>query len=86
MATTRIPQVPPGQPRRSAIFLARSSDGLAFVPDVTPVISEPDRWVADPAFVRLGDGRYRIYHNVVEGPEPFTPERNQLASGILSRR
>lgn len=82
MAVSYIPHVAPGAPFRQTIFLAHSTDGLVFTPDPEPLIVNPNGFVANATFLPLTGGRFRIYHNWVDGYERIA-ERNQIKSGAI---
>jgi len=74
---------PPGGPVRDSqrLFLATSEDGLKWVSGDAPLLDRSPRNALDPTAVSLGDGRWRVYYALTDGPDPVGGHR--IASAIL---
>ena len=79
-----VSTTPPGgrisKPQR--LFLARSENGMDWTADDNPLLDRTPRNALDPTAVYIGEGRWRIYYVLTDGPDPFQGFR--IASAILS--
>jgi hypothetical protein len=66
--------------RRQRIFLAESTDGLAWRVEPQPVVAEAGANGLDPTLLPLGQGRIRLYYTRSRG------RLFELRSGVLSLR
>ncbi len=79
-----VSTTPPGnrisEPQR--LFLASSENGMDWTADDIPLLDRTPRNALDPTAVYIGEGRWRIYYVLTDGPDPFQGFR--IASAILS--
>ncbi|MEE3228821.1 MAG: hypothetical protein VX237_06945, partial [Chloroflexota bacterium] len=79
-----VSTTPPGGPisKPQRLFLARSENGLDWTTDDVPLLDRTPRNALDPTAVYIGEGNWRIYYVLTDGPDPFQGFR--IASAILS--
>ena len=79
-----VSTTPPGGPisKPQRIFLARSENGIDWSADDTALLDRTPRNALDPTAVYIGEGNWRVYYTLTDGPDPFAGFR--IASAILS--
>ena len=79
-----VSTTPPGGPisKPQRLFLAKSENGLDWTTDDIPLLDRTPRNALDPTAVYIGEGNWRIYYVLTDGPDPFQGFR--IASAILS--
>ncbi len=79
-----VSTTPPGGPisKPQRLFLARSANGIDWSADDTALLDRTPRNALDPTAVYIGEGNWRVYYTLTDGPDPFAGFR--IASAILS--
>jgi len=65
------------------LHLARSSDGVAWEVDPTPLLTDPERNYLDPTAYPTGEDEWRIVFATSPKDSPLDPDLMMLVSGVL---
>jgi hypothetical protein len=65
------------------LHLARSSDGVAWEVDATPLLTDPERNYLDPTAYPTGEGEWQIVFATSPKDSPLDPDLMMLVSGVL---
>ena len=65
------------------LHLARSSDGVAWEVDPTPLLTDPEQNYLDPTAYSTGEGEWQIVFATSPKDSPLDPDLMMLVSGVL---